>query len=394
MTILLVTILIICTLGVLHTYVLYPWLVRSPSITDVDPPRRKEGWDWPPVTVIMAAHNEESVIAQKLRTLSMQDYPGRLHFLVGSDNSTDGTNGLLAEYAGYDERLRVSYFAERQGKPAIVNRLATEADPSGILVLTDASVMLRADTVTELVRPMAADDRVGIVDSTMVQIGARPEGVGAAEADYIHREVSIKQAESRRWGAMIGPFGGCFALRAEAFRPVPPNFLVDDFYLCMAVYEQGYRGVSSSAAKVEEHVGQHLADEFSRKVRIGSGNWQNLVRFRGLWWPPCRDGLAYGFFSHKVLRWVTPFLLAIGAVAWLWLALRTGNHWVLLSFGVASGLLLGAAGADLLLSAVGLHVSRLRKVRYFLAMNLALSVGFWRYMIGIRSNVWQPSNRS
>ncbi len=314
----------------------------------------------------MAAHNEESVIAQKLRTLSMQDYPGRLHFLVGSDNSTDGTNGLLAEYAGYDERLRVSYFAERQGKPAIVNRLATEADPSGILVLTDASVMLRADTVTELVRPMAADDRVGIVDSTMVQIGARPEGVGGRRG-RLHppggeHQTSGEPAvggDDRAVRRLLRAAGGGVSARTAQL----PGGMIST--CAWPSTSRGTGGVSSSAAKVEEHVGQHLADEFSRKVRIGSGNWQNLVRFRGLWWPPCRDGLAYGFFSHKVLRWVTPFLLAIGAVAWLWLALRTGNHWVLLSFGVASGLLLGAAGADLLLSAVGLHVSRLRKSALF-----------------------------
>ena len=402
MTILLAIVLLLCILGVFHSYLFYPRWVADRARSQV--PRSGEGaphsWEpgpdaeWPSVTVLMAAHNEEAVLEQKLQTLAAQDYPGELSFLVGSDNSSDRTNDILKDFAATDERLTYKVFTTRQGKPGIINQLASRAGIEGIYLLTDASVMLAPNTITELVKPMLVEPEIGLVDTTMVQTGGTETGVGGAEANYIDGEVAVKQAEGQLWRAMIGPFGGCFALRARAFRPVPDNFLVDDFFLCMSAYEQGYGGISQPTAIVEETVGQQLQDEFRRKVRISSGNWQNLFRFRHLWWPPTRNPLSFALFSHKILRWWTPFLLLIGAVAWWGLALTTGNHIVLLSVALVSALFIGGALLDAVLAAFGINLPPLRALRYFIAMNAALLVGFYRFLTGIRSNVWQPSSRN
>lgn len=395
MTLLLLSVLFVCVLGVLHTYVFYPlYLMRARPRVQGKRGKNKIKETWPEVNVLMAAHNEEAVLRQKLESLFAQDYPGHLRFYVGSDNSTDRTNEILQNLAAGDVRLVPTLFSSRQGKPAIINQLALQAGNEGIYVLTDASVMLRPDTITELVRPLRSDDRIGLVDTTMRQIGGTKEGIGEVESTYIDREVKIKRAEGDLWGAMIGPFGGCFALRAKAFRPVPPNFLVDDFFLCMAAYEQGFRGISSRSAVVEEAVGQRLREEFGRKVRISSGNWQNMIHFRQLWWPPFKDNLAFAFFSHKILRWWTPFLMIIGAGAWLLIALRGGSGLAAITLAIVGGLVLGAVLLDLLLHALSIHLSPFRKFRYFLAMNAALLVGFFRYLGGIKSNVWTPSERS
>ena len=407
MTVFLTILLLLSALGVLHTYVFYPWWLlrkakgaRTRAIPELAERVRREvvkrGESWPAVSVLMAAHNEEAVLAEKLASLAAQDYPGELRFFIGSDNSTDATNDLLRRAAAEDERFRPTLFTSRQGKPAIINQLAAQAGGDGVYLITDASVMLRPDVVTELVRPMLTDDRIGVVDATMVQTGARATGIGRAEETYINREVSLKRAEGLLWGVMIGPFGGCWAMRAAAFTPVPDNFLVDDFFLCMVAYEQGFRGVSSATAVVEEGVGQSIGDEFRRKVRISSGNWQNLVRFRRLWWPFWRSELAFAFFSHKVLRWWTPFLLLTGLAALAGLAATSrppGNYltgllleWAVYGTGVLVLL-------DLVLSSLGVHFRPARFVRYFLAMNAALLVGFYRYLTGINTNVWQPSQR-
>lgn len=347
----------------------------------------------PPVFVLMAAHNEETVLEEKLAGLAAQDYPGELAFFVGSDCSTDRTNEILKDWSDRDARFRPTFFTSRQGKPNIINQLATSAGSQGVFVLTDASVMLRTNTISALVRPMINDQRIGVVDATMIQTGGKAEGIGRAETTYINREVAIKRAEGRRWGAMIGPFGGCWAIRAVAFSPVPGNFLVDDFYLCMAAYEGGWRGVSSDDAIVYEGVGQSIKDEFQRKVRISSGNWQNLLRFHKLWWPPFKSPLAFAFFSHKVLRWWTPFFVLTGAICVLLLLLTLGNHWATPLFASMIGLVPVLALADFALAALGIHLRVLRGLRYFLAMNAALLVGFFRYLTGIKSNVWQPTQR-
>lgn len=390
----LTTILALCFLSVLHTYVLYPWLLlrKIPDAGNTRPPT-DEAAIWPAVAVLMAAHNEEAVLEEKLETLAQQDYPGALSVFIGSDCSTDRTNAILEEWAAKDSRFRPTLYTNRQGKPGIINQLAQQA-PAEVFIITDASVMLKPGTIKELVRPMLEDERIGVVDTTMVQIGGDADGIGQSEQQYINREVALKQAESRRWGAMIGPFGGCWAIRSMAFKPVPDNFLVDDFFLCMAAYEAGWLGVSSSEAIVYEGVGQSIKDEFRRKVRISSGNWQNLVRFRKLWWPPFKSDLAYAFFSHKVLRWWTPFFILTGAIAGALLVVILGNHWASLVLLSLMAVLVSLVVLDLLLAPMGIHFKVLRGLRYFLAMNTALLVGFYRFLTGIKSNVWKPSQRN
>lgn len=397
-TLLLLIILFICSLCVAHSYVFYPLWVLAGDADEARPQVHSEVIEdssapYPPVVVLMAAHNEEAVLEEKLAGLAAQVYPGNLAFYIGSDCSTDRTNAILQSWSDRDARFHPTLFNTRQGKPNIINQLAASAGSEGIFVLTDASVMLRPDTIAALVRPMTEDHRIGVVDATMVQTGGKAAGIGRAETTYINREVAIKRAEGRRWGAMIGPFGGCWALRAVAFRPVPGNFLVDDFYLCMSAYEAGWRGVSSAEAVVYEGVGQSIKDEFRRKVRISSGNWQNLVRFRRLWWPPGQNPLAFAFFSHKILRWWTPFFVLTGATSVLLLLLTLGNHWATPLFALLLGLVPALVAADFVLAAFGIHLRVLRGLRYFLAMNAALLVGFIRYLTGIKSNVWQPTQR-
>ncbi len=391
-------VLLFCLFCVAHSYVIYPMWVM---VKDADKARtqvqsevkERRATPHPRVFVLMAAHNEEAVLDEKLAGLAAQDYPGPMVFHVGSDCSTDRTNEILKDWCARDPRFRATLFTSRQGKPNIINQLAVIAGKEGIFVLTDASVMLRQDTISGLVRPMMRDPRVGVVDATMVQTGGKAKGIGRAEATYINREVAIKRAEGRHWGAMIGPFGGCWSLRAEAFRPVPENFLVDDFFLCMAAYEAGWQGISSEEAIVFEGVGQSIKDEFRRKVRISSGNWQNLVRFRRLWWPPFKNPLAFAFFSHKILRWWTPFFVLTGTICVLLLLLTLGNHWAITLLTLLLGLVPALGAADFVLAAFGIHLRVLRGLRYFLAMNAALLVGFFRYLTGITSNVWQPTQR-
>ena len=395
---LLLILLFCCVLGVLHTYLLYPQLTIGAAaargcneVRQAPPPTA----GWPDVYVLMAVHNEAQVLPAKLRSLAAQDYAGRLHLHFGSDGSTDATNALLTTFSRNSAHpVRLHLRRDRSGKPLTVDRLAAEVvDPRAVLLLTDASVMLAPSTVSELVRPMLDDERVGIVDARIVHTGVDEATISVTEDRYISREVALKQAESCLWRRMLGPFGGCFAIRRTAFTTVPANFLVDDFYLCMHAYERGYLGLSSDRAVAYEGVGQRLSDEFRRKRRIGAGNWQNLLRFRKLWWPPWSSSLAYAFFSHKILRWMTPLLLLIGGACWALAVGLTGNYWG----GVVLLLLIALLTLSWLIPPVfarfNLPCTRVRALRYFIAMNVALLLGFFDYLTGIHSNVWQPSHR-
>lgn len=383
-------------LAIAYSYVGYPlwlaWRVRGRQLNTLQFASPSEA---PHLSVLMAVHNEEKVLREKLDSLIRQEYPThRFSIWIGSDCSTDATNTILEEYAAQDARIHLQLFTSRQGKPGIINQLAQKAiDKYGqheghLFLITDASVMLTPKVSWCLVRHFKTP-KLAIVDAHMVHTGMEAASISHSEDSYISWEGQLKQNESILWQRMIGPFGGCYALRSDFYQEVPANFLVDDFYITMRVFEEGGLAINELEAICYEPVGHEMSEEFRRKARISAGNVQNLLRFRKMWWPPVGNP-NFAFFSHKVLRWFGPLwligLLVSGAL--LSHNLFYGFLFLFLLVGVFLVPLL-----DVLLRQLHIHVLLLRHVRYFLVMNLALFAGFIRYIKGIRTNVWQPPKR-
>ena len=383
-------------LSLVYTYLLYPLLMRLLARTTpcVAGEPLKE---WPEVTVLMSVYNEELVLRDKLESLAGSDYPtGKWRCLVGSDASTDGSVAILQDYAARDSRFEVFAFEERRGKPGVINDLADKAlhrlgqREDHVFLLTDANVLLMPDTLRKLVRHFTRAD-IAVVDANMHSGATKEAGISRSEQQYISREVSLKHHEGKVWGTMVGPFGGCYALRTTYWTPVPSRFLVDDFYLTMRALERGGKAINDLEAVCVETVTHDVWVEFRRKSRISAGNFQNLATFAHTLFPPWTP-LAFVFFSHKILRWLGPvFILAMLAGGFL---LSRSTSWGLLLFWSLTGSILALPLADCLLQRLKLHWLPLRSASYFLAMNAALLHGFFKYLKGIKSNVWERTKRS
>jgi cellulose synthase/poly-beta-1,6-N-acetylglucosamine synthase-like glycosyltransferase len=377
-------------LALFHSYVLYPlllqWLIRirKPVLPVPSIPGEQ-----PMLSVIISAFNEEGIIGKKIETVLASDFPAeKIELLIGSDASTDATNSIIRQMADKDPRIRVHCFTTRRGKGPVLNDLVQHAQ-GNILVLTDANVLFSRDTLTELMKYFCFSE-TGLVDSNMKHSGIRQDGISPQESAYITREVMIKHREGLLWGAMMGPFGGCFALRRELFSPIPENYLVDDFYLNMHVLKQGYKAMSRLESVVYEDVSNSLQAELRRKTRIATGNFQNLFHFAALLWPPYK-GRAFAFLSHKALRWFGPFFLLAALVS----AFILAGESVFFRFAAwGQVLLLVLVPADFLLRKINLHIIFLRFLTHFYTMNLAMFTGFIRYLKGVKSNVWQPTQRN
>ncbi|HPM92167.1 MAG TPA: glycosyltransferase, partial [Bacteroidales bacterium] len=307
----------ISLLLVVHTYVFYPFILQVLSFRKKGNRMVYEaGGELPVVSVIIAAHNEESCIAEKIESIYSGTYPyDRLEVLVGSDNSDDRTVEILAALQKRFPTLQFFDFRERRGKGSVVNDLVG-ASKGSLLVLTDANVMFDRETLFYLVRHFR-NPAIGLVDTNMVNMGMKKDGISYQERAYISREVRIKDMEGRLWGAMMGPFGGCYAIRREDYCQVPANFLVDDFYINMTIFEKGKLAVNDLNSIVFENIPDELKVEFRRKVRIGTGNFQNLRRF---WRLAFTMRYGFAFISHKIIRWFGPFLLLAALVANIYLA--------------------------------------------------------------------------
>lgn len=386
--------------ALLHSYVLYPIIVRWFALNrpQWDIQREVDSSPSQHVSVLMSVFNEIKIIESKIESLLELKYPSEnIDFWIGSDNSDDGTNEVINRMTVTRSNVHFFPFQERRGKPEVINDLfhkATSFQPSGVnhlILLTDASVMMDPDLLLHLLRPFQDPD-IGLVDANMQHTGIQKGDISNAENHYINREVQIKYWESLAWKTMIGPFGGCFAMRSNLFQPVPKNFLVDDFYLTMRVFEQGYKAVNALDALCFEPVSHQISEEFRRKVRISAGNFQNMVVFRKLWWPPVKP-LNFAFFSHKILRWLGPiwlFFIFLGAIGTFFFGQTTFTF--VFIFVIVGMIIIPLV--DSFLEKWGINLSLLRNIRYFLMMNLALFFGLLKFLKGINTNVWQPTKRT
>ncbi|HEY9124272.1 MAG TPA: glycosyltransferase, partial [Bacteroidales bacterium] len=302
----------LCVLAVFYSYVLYPLILQL--IVFIKGRKTYKSYEkneqLPSISILIAAFNEELVIEQKLRSIFNTTYPkNKIEVWIGSDNSTDNTNAILEKLSNEYSNLHFINFHNRQGKISIINQLSDKAN-GAILIISDANVIFEENTLFELTR-FFADEQIGLVDTHMKNYGFKRDGISIQEKSYISYEVKIKNLESSSFGTMIGPFGGCYAVRKELFTKVPINFMVDDFFVCMKVLISGKDAINNMNAIVYEDVSNNLNVEFRRKIRIAAGNFQNLRYFKHLILTVYK-GVSYCFISHKVLRWLGPFFI-IGA---------------------------------------------------------------------------------
>ncbi len=380
---------LISVAAIFYSYALYPWLIFSLSHNKkLHLAHYTREDDLPFVSIIISAYNEESVIADKIHSVFATRYPQhRFEVLVGSDASNDDTNAILKDLAETYPQLHFYPYHERRGKGNVINDLYREARGE-ILVFTDANVIFEKDTLYKLIR-FFKDDRVGLADTNMINTNTNKEGISLQEKSYISREVRIKHSESILWGTMMGPFGGCFAVRKKLFVPVPKNFLVDDFYINMKVLEAGYLCINNPEAKVYEEVPSDLGAEFYRKKRIATGNFQNLSAFPGMLWHKT-PGLSFSYISHKVLRWLGPFFMLIAFIANVLLAFY---HPVFFYVVLLHVILLVLPLIDYILKKFHIHNQILRFISHFYGMNLAMFLGFFKSLKKIETNVWKPTAR-
>ncbi len=377
----------LCVFLIVHTYVIYPMLMllvfRQEGVKLEEFERQEE---LPEISVLIAAYNEEKVIVEKIHSVFNSAYPSsKIHVVVGSDASNDATDTLVESLQRRYPNLVLVRFAGRVGKIAIINQLVKEYGKE-ILVLTDANVMFKNQTLYQLIK-WFKDKRVGLVAANIIKASKNNEGISYQEKKYLSFENLIKAAESRAFQLIMGAEGGCFALKKEYFSQVPATFIVDDFYITLKVINRSKFAIFNNQAECTEDINSNASDEYRRKVRISSGNFQNLLHFKNNLWA-IWQAKTFVFWSHKVLRWLTPFLILFAAIS-SYLLSRHSLFFTVLFYFQLFGLLMPWLDRKLMFKN-----PVLKFISHFYLMNLALLQGFIQFMRGIKSSVWQPVERN
>ena len=336
----------------------------------------------PRVTLIITAFNEEKRIRQKLENTVALTYPKELlQVIVASDGSTDSTNAIVAEFA--PEGVQLLEVTHRGGKEN-AQKEAVAVATGEVIVFSDVATMIDPDSIAKMMANFA-DPTVGSVSSVDKVLGR--DGKPCGEGFYVRYEMWLRDLEARV-NSLVGLSGSFFAARRSVCQDFSAE-MQSDFRTLLNSMRLGLRGVSDP-----EVVGYYadVSDgrrEFDRKIRTvlrGLTVFFNNLEFLNLF----RYGLfSYQYFCHKLLRWLVPFALVVCLVANILLSIESGPfRYVLvmhLAFYVAGiGGWLSRENTDRLMVKIPL---------YFLTVNAAITVAWWRYLQGNRMVMWTPSER-
>ena len=340
----------------------------------------------PSVTMVLAAHNEAANIGPKLENVLALDYPSeRMNVVVASDGSNDGTDEIVRRCEGPRVRL---LSLNRCGKAAALNAAAAAAGGE-ILVFSDANSMYVPDALRALVRPFA-DPLVGGVagDQRYVPEG-RGDAITSGEQSYWNLDRMLKTAESRA-GNVISATGAIYAVRRSLFRPVPDG-VTDDFFTSTGVISQGYRLIFAPDAIAFEPVAATAELEFGRKVRVITRGLRGVLVRRDLLDPRNHGFYAVQLLSHKLLRRMMVFPLAVaGATSpLLWRQGRIYRVATLLQGGLYG---FGAAGILLARKPLGRRKPFVLPA-FFCFVNLAALRATWNVVRGRRIDRWEPKRK-
>ncbi len=386
------TLLAIAAALIAYHHVGYPLLLRwlanrrraAGVQAPVPPATRAE--PLPSVTLIVPAHNEADVMVAKLANLSALDYPrDRLQVVIALDGCTDDTRAIVtAGLPRLEERLdiRVVEHARNIGKVAVLNGCISAAH-TDLVALSDTSAAVEPDALLRAVAHFR-DASIGVVCGGYRLREAGSEG----ERAYWAYQSTIK-ADEAAVAAPMGAHGAFYLFRRKPWTRLAADTINDDFILPMSIVAQGYRAVYDPAIMAEELERTRSTQEFRRRVRIGAGNMQQLVRLSSLA-DPRRGALAFVFLSGKGLRAVVPFLAVVAAVSLAVLAIAVPGWLFKVPFAVA-GALAGAVYATL--ADRTRPVPRtLRWLAYLVEGHAASGLGALKYLRGARLPGWQPPN--
>lgn len=362
---------------IFYVYAGYPLIVGLLSFFHKMPVRKKTLY--PSVSVLISAYNEEKNIENKLFSLLHLNYPKeKLEILIGSDGSTDKTDGLIKKIISVSSApahqctRNIRFFRQglRQGKPSMLNMLASEARGE-ILVFTDARQRLDKNSVAELVKNFA-DHKVGSVSAELYLEEAQGKASGGIGL-YWRYEKFIRRCESDI-GSMLGATGAMYAIRKELFCRLPEDLVLDDVYIPLKIVQKGYRAVFEPEARIYDRVTTNAKEEFSRKARTLAGNFQIFRYLSGLF-NPIKSPVAWQLFSHKFLRLIAPFLLA---------AVFISNIFILGSF-IYRFIFIGQV-IFYTLALFGVSVPYM-----FCVMNQAAVAGLYRFLKGSQDVLWEKA---
>ena len=334
----------------------------------------------PTLSIAIAVHNEAAHIAERIVDVLDQAAAGAplTEILIGSDGSTDATDEIVARLAAADPRIRLLSLPRGGQTPTQTAMFA--AARGDVVVLTDAETRFAPGCLSALAEALR-DPRVGCATGRLEWRDESATATSAQEGLYWRYERHVRELESRG-GLLTAVTGALLAVRRSAYREVPPTASMDHL-LPLYVREAGGLVVYVPTAVATDRPISGLREQFRNRTRTATRGIRSNLSMAGRLAPWRRPGSALAIWSHKLLRWATPWLIGIAGIA----GLALGGWYLLAPAAVLIGA--GVAVAAHLAIGAGRRPPRLVSfARSFAVVNLAFALGWVNVVRGRGIEVW------
>jgi cellulose synthase/poly-beta-1,6-N-acetylglucosamine synthase-like glycosyltransferase len=229
----------------------------------------------PPVSVLLAAYNEERVIASTIQHLLDSDYPSEVQVIVVDDGSKDGTAAVVEAIAASEPR--VLFLRQSNGGKASALQRALSAATHDTIVMIDADTMVSPDGIRNLVEPLA-DRNVGAV-SGHVRVGNTRRWLGRfQDLEYVTAFEIDRRAQDFLGCIIVAP-GALSAFRRQALDeagPITNDTLAEDTDLTLQLHRLGWKVVFATRAYADTEAPESVKALLSQRFRWAFGTLQCL----------------------------------------------------------------------------------------------------------------------
>lgn len=277
--------------------------------------------DWPPVTVLVAAHNEEKVVSHILAALMGVNYPEDKMIVVPvNDRSTDRTREIIDRFCKeHPGRIHPFHRIAGKGGKAAALKDAMELVKTEVILIFDADYIPGRGLIKQLVAPFF-DPEVGGVMGRVV-----PMNVGT---NLLTRLLDLERSggyqvdqQARMNLRLVPQHGGTVAgVRLSALREIGgwnDSSLTEDTDLTFRLLLAGWKTVYQNRSECYEEVPETWQARIKQIMRWAKGHNQVLAAY----------GLELLFGKHRAtLRERIDGFLLLGVYA---MAPLTFIAWVL-----------------------------------------------------------------
>ncbi len=289
-------------------------------------PVRRPLAHYPPLTILVAAYNEEASIVSTLTSIERNAYPGHLRTIVIDDGSKDNTAALVEAYAREHAGVELLRMPANRGKAHALNAGLAVTRTEHVVTI-DADCYAFANALRHLVERMTNDPAgtAAVAGAVHVRNSRKNWITATQEWDYFHGIAAVKRMQSLYQGTLVAQ--GAFSIyRADVLREVGgwSQTVGEDIVLTWDILKRGYRVGYAEDAVLFTNAPETMRALIRQRERWSRGmieafkkHWQMLfmakLRTTFIWWNltfPVMD-IVYTLF------FIPGMILALFGVFWI-----------------------------------------------------------------------------